>query len=67
MYAEVGDRIIVCSAEADGADHTGQIVEVRRSDGGPPYLVEWDDSVSDSLVYPGSNSFFMRGSHRSLV
>jgi hypothetical protein len=60
MYAAVGDRIVVCSARTEGADRTGEIVDVRRPDGRPPYLVRWDGDHHESLTYPGSDTFFVR-------
>ena len=62
MYAEVGDRIIICSHSVDGCDRTGEVTDVRRTDGHPPYLIRWDHDGKESLVFPSSNAFFM---HRS--
>jgi hypothetical protein len=36
-------------------DRVGEIVEVRGTDGGPPYLVRFDDG-HESLVFPGSDT-----------
>jgi len=65
MHADVGDRIIVCSESVDGADRTGEVIDVRHPDGRPPYLIRWDDTRVETLVYPGSNAFFMYRSRQS--
>ncbi|MQY31515.1 hypothetical protein NRB56_71240 [Nocardia sp. RB56] len=36
-------------------DHAGRIVEVRGTDGAPPYIVRFDDG-HESLVFPGPDS-----------
>jgi hypothetical protein len=36
-------------------DRTGEILEVRGPEGGPPYLVRFDDG-HESLVYPGPDT-----------
>lgn len=62
MYAQVGDRIVVCSDSVVEFDRTGEVTDVRRTDGHPPYLIRWDHDGNESLVFPASNAFFM---HRS--
>jgi hypothetical protein len=52
MQATVGDRLHVHSNTVGTKDRVGEIVEVRGSNGGPPYLVRYPDG-HESLVYPG--------------
>jgi hypothetical protein len=33
-----------------------QVTEVRGPDGGPPYLVRWDDSGHETLYFPGNDA-----------
>jgi hypothetical protein len=55
MHATVGDRLHVHS-RAVGLDETiGEILEVRGSEGAPPYLVRFSDG-HEGLVYPGPDS-----------
>jgi hypothetical protein len=54
MRAIVGDRLRFHGRRVGAADRLGQIIEVRGSDGQPPYLVEFDDGHR-SEVYPGSD------------
>ncbi len=56
MKASVGDRIVIPSAKLDGPVRDGRIVEVRHTDGTPPYLVEWSDSGHACLVFPGPDA-----------
>jgi Domain of unknown function (DUF1918) len=56
VYAEVGDRLIVRSPRLAGGVRDGKIVEVRRRDGSPPYVVLWSDNGHESLLFPGSDA-----------
>jgi hypothetical protein len=43
------------------------MIEVRGEDGGPPYLVRWDDDGHKGLFFPGSEASIehhSRASHR---
>jgi hypothetical protein len=56
MHAKVGDRIVVHAhrfGEHQIADC--EVIEVHGDDGGPPYLVRWDDG-HESLYFPGSDA-----------
>jgi hypothetical protein len=55
MRAQVGDRLHVHGRTVGNVDRVGEIVEVRGSDGGPPYLVRFDDG-HETLVFPGPDS-----------
>jgi hypothetical protein len=57
MHATVGDRLVVRSQHLDGPVRDGEIIEVRGPDGSPPYVVRWDDSGHESLVFPGPDAF----------
>ncbi|MEO6086860.1 MAG: DUF1918 domain-containing protein [Umezawaea sp.] len=56
MHAETGDWLLVEQPIADRSARRGQIVGVRRSDGGPPYVVHWLDTGHEALVYPGPDA-----------
>ncbi|MFC4912680.1 DUF1918 domain-containing protein [Actinomadura gamaensis] len=55
MNASVGDRLHVHGNIVGLADTTGEIVEVRGRDGGPPYLVRFADGRT-ALVFPGPDA-----------
>ncbi|MGA4541382.1 DUF1918 domain-containing protein [Uniformispora flossi] len=55
MHATVGDRIHMHSNTVGQADRSGEIVEVRGTDGEPPFVVRFEDGHT-SLVFPGPDS-----------
>jgi hypothetical protein len=55
MRANVGDRLVTESNKVDSPRKEGEIVEVRGEDGGPPYVVRWDDG-HEGLTYPGPDA-----------
>jgi hypothetical protein len=56
VQASVGDRIIVRSAHVDEPARDGEVLEVRGSNDGPPYLVRWSDTGHETLVFPGPDA-----------
>ena len=56
LHAHVGDRLVIHSAHVDEPVRDGEILEVRHSDGTPPYTVRWEDTGHESLVYPGPDA-----------
>ena len=55
MKAIVGDKLVVPALHVDGPQRDGEIIEVRGSDGGPPYVVRWSDG-HEALIYPGPDA-----------
>ncbi|CAL9368638.1 DUF1918 domain-containing protein [Nocardiopsis sp. TNDT3] len=55
MHASVGDRIHVRDRGTSTEDWAGEVIEVRGSDGGPPYVVRFPDG-RETLVYPGPDA-----------
>ena len=56
MHAHVGDQIRVRGHHIHEPDRCGEIKEVRGSDGGPPFVVRWDDSDHEVLFFPGNDA-----------
>lgn len=54
--ASPGDRLVVTAHHLGGPERDAEILEVRGEDGGPPFLVRWQDSGRVSLLYPGSDA-----------
>jgi len=54
MRATQGDRIVIRGKTVETPDRHGEVIEVRGQDGGPPYLVRFDDR-HESVVYPGAD------------
>lgn len=55
MQARVGDELVIQGRHVGESRRTGEIVEVRGTDGGPPYVVRWDDSGRTTLMFPGTD------------
>jgi hypothetical protein len=53
MQAKAGDRIVIKGHHVGEPDRDCQVIEVHGDDGGPPYLVRWEDSDHDTLFFPG--------------
>ena len=51
-----GDRLVIAPHRQGERPRDAEVLEVRGSDGGPPYLVRWQDTGRVSLHYPGSDS-----------
>ncbi len=52
MRARAGDRIILAGELVDQPTRAGEVVEARGPDGGPPYVVQWEDGHT-STMFPG--------------
>lgn len=63
MQASTGTRIVIHGKTVGVPDRRGEITEVRGADGGPPYLVSFDDG-HESLVFPGPD-FAIQDASRS--
>jgi hypothetical protein len=55
MNAAVGDRLLVHGNIVGERDRGGEIIEVRGREGGPPYMVRFDDGHT-TLVFPGPDA-----------
>ena len=55
MHAKPGDVLIVEGQKAEIHQRQATVLEVRSSDGSPPYLVRWEDG-HEGLVYPGPDA-----------
>jgi len=65
MQASVGDRIHVHGARVADHERDGEILEVRGESGGPPYLVRWNDTGHEALVFPGPDAVIHPASQAS--
>ena len=55
MKAKTGDHIVVESNTVGSPRREGEIVEVRGTDGGPPFVVRWSDG-HEGLTFPGPDA-----------
>jgi hypothetical protein len=56
MKVQVGDMIEVRGRHVDDFPRRGEVLEVRGKDGGPPYLMQWDDNPHQCIYFPGSDA-----------
>jgi hypothetical protein len=60
MKASVGDKLAIRGHAVGTVERRATIVEVRGADGGPPYVIRWDDDPHDvpqeHLFFPGSDA-----------
>ena len=52
MHAHAGDQLRVHGRHVGEPDRCGEILEARGPDGGPPFLVRWDDTDHPVLFFP---------------
>ena len=55
MRAEIGDELVVKGRHVGDEGREGTIIEVHGEDGGPPYLVRWDDG-HESVFFPSTGT-----------
>lgn len=55
MQAEIGDRVHVHGSSCGVPDLWGEILEVRGTQGLPPYLVAFNDG-HQGLIFPGPDA-----------
>ncbi|GAA2741163.1 hypothetical protein GCM10009868_06200 [Terrabacter aerolatus] len=60
MRAHVGDRIVLAAEHVDEPTRDGEVLEVRGTDGGPPFVVRWADGHT-GLIYPGPGAVLRVG------
>jgi hypothetical protein len=60
MHATIGDHLVIHGHAVGSRSRRATIVEVRGPDGGPPYVVRWDDEAGDEpsghLFFPGPDA-----------
>ncbi len=64
MRATIGDRLHIHGRTVGMGDHVAQIVEVRGSDGQPPYLVRYSDG-HEALIFPGPDAVVEPGARQN--
>ena len=52
MKAKPGDHIILAGELVNQPVRAGEVLEARGADGGPPYVVRWEDG-HESTMFPG--------------
>ena len=63
MKARVGDRIVIRGHHVGEPIRDGELLEVRGADGGPRYIVRWEDTGHETLFFPGSDALIEHLAH----
>lgn len=61
MQANVGDRLVVEGHTDSEHRKVAEVLEVRGEDGGPPFLVRWEDG-HEGLTFPGPDAHVLPAS-----
>ena len=56
MQAARGDRIVIRGHHIGEPDRDCEVIEMRGTDEGPPYLVRWGDDGHEGLFFPGPDA-----------
>jgi hypothetical protein len=64
MHAQVGDEIIIRGHHIGDPDRDCEVLGVHGADGGPPYVVRWDDNGHESLFFPGPDATLRHFEHQ---
>ena len=56
LRAEPGDRLVISGHELGEVERDAEILEARGTDAGAPFLVRWEDTGHETLLYPGSDA-----------
>lgn len=56
MHADVSDRIIFHGVRVGDPGRRGVIREIHRTDGQPPYLVDWNDGHEALFFFPAGHA-----------
>jgi hypothetical protein len=56
MRAQPGDFLLVEGPTEHSHTRRGEILAVHGDKGGPPFMVRWQDSGHEALVFPGPDA-----------
>jgi len=56
MQAHPGDQVVVKGHHIGDPDRKGQVLEARGPDFTAPFLVRWDDTGHETLLFPGTDA-----------
>ncbi len=62
MKAQIGEQLLFHGKRAGSTDHTAEVLQVRRDDGAPLYLVRFGDG-HERLMFPGTDCQVLHDDH----
>jgi hypothetical protein len=57
LWAYAGDRLVIHPHHLGEPARDGEILETLGEGGGPPFRVRWEDTGSETILFPGSDAF----------
>lgn len=57
MKAAVGDMLVIRGHHEGEPNRTAEILEVHGNDGEPPFVIRWDGTGHEGLMFPGPDAF----------
>ena len=64
LHAEPGDRLVIRGHHVGEPSRDAEVLEVLGEDGGPPFLVRWEDDGRVSRLYPSSDAYIEHFEHK---
>jgi uncharacterized protein DUF1918 len=65
LHAAPGDRLVIRGHHVGEPERDAEILEVLGDDGGPPFLVCWQDDGRVSRLYPSSDAYVEHFEHET--
>jgi hypothetical protein len=65
MDARPGDELVIKGHRTGQPDRKGEVLEARGAQGGPPFVVRWDDTGHTTVLYPGTDCEVHGAAHGS--
>ena len=56
MQAHVGDRIVIKGHHVGEHERAGEVIEVRGTEGAPPWVIRWSEDGHEGLFFPGPDA-----------
>jgi hypothetical protein len=63
LRASPGDRLVIRGHHVGELPRDAEVLEVLGEDGGPPFLVRWEDDGRVSRFYPSSDAYVEHFEH----
>jgi hypothetical protein len=64
LRAAPGDRLVIKGHHVGEPERDAEVLEVLGEDGGPPFLVRWQDDGRVSRFYPSSDAYIEHFKHK---
>ena len=66
LCASPGDRLLIKAHHVGEPIRDAEVLEVLGDNGGPPFLVRWEDDGRVSRLYPSSDAYIEHFDHHKV-